>query len=167
MSAFPIDGTWPVGTGIYEKRSTARELPEWDPAVCIQCNKCAIVCPHSAIRTTVFDPARLEEAPTGFPSTTYKAKDHAGQAYVVQVAPDDCTGCGLCVAFCPAKDKSNPRHKAIDMTPAEERKPIERERFAFVSSLPPPDRTRVHLDVKGSQLLEPLFEFSGAARPRT
>jgi pyruvate-ferredoxin/flavodoxin oxidoreductase len=162
VSAFPIDGTWPTGTGIYEKRSIARELPEWDPAVCIQCNKCALVCPHSAIRTTVFDPAELERAPAGFVSVPFKAKEHAGQAYVVQVAPDDCTGCGLCVAFCPAKDKSNPRHKAIDMTPADARKPIERERFAFVSALPPTERARVHLDVKGSQLLEPLFEHSGA-----
>ncbi len=162
VSAFPVDGTWPVGTAEWEKRSTALELPAWDPVVCIQCNKCALICPHAAIRTQVFDPARLAAAPEGFVSSTYKAKDHAGQAYVVQVAPDDCTGCGLCVAFCPAKDKSNPRHKAIDMVDAAARKPVERERFKFVSALPAVDRRTVHLDVKGSQLLEPLFEFSGA-----
>jgi len=162
VSAFPIDGTWPVGTAEWEKRSTALELPSWDPAICIQCNKCALICPHAAIRTQVFDPARLAGAPAGFLSMTYKAKDHAGQGYVVQVAPDDCTGCGLCVAFCPAKDKSNPRHKAIDMVDATPRKAIERERFQFVSALPATDRRTVHLDVKGSQLLEPLFEFSGA-----
>jgi len=162
VSAFPVDGTWPVGTGIYEKRSIALQIPEWDPKVCIQCNKCALICPHAAIRTTVFDPARLEKAPEGFVSTPYKGKEHAGQQYVVQVAPDDCTGCSLCVAFCPAKDKSNPKHKAIDMVAAEDKKPIERPRFQFVSDLPAPDRKRVHLDVKGTQLLEPLFEFSGA-----
>jgi pyruvate-ferredoxin/flavodoxin oxidoreductase len=162
VSAFPVDGTWPVGTARWEKRSIALELPAWDPGVCIQCNKCALICPHAALRTQVFDPAHLERAPSGFLSSTYRAKEHAGRAYVVQVAPDDCTGCGLCVAFCPARDKSNPRHKAIDMVDAADRKAIERDRFRFVESLPPVDRRTVHLDVKGSQLLEPLFEFSGA-----
>jgi pyruvate-ferredoxin/flavodoxin oxidoreductase len=165
VSAFPIDGTWPTGTAEWEKRSTALEIPVWDPAICIQCNKCALICPHAALRTVVFDPAHLSRAPAGFLSTTYKAKEHAGQTYVVQVAPDDCTGCGLCVAFCPAKDKSNPRHKAIDMVDAGDatgRKAIERDRFAFLGTVPPVDRKKVHLDVKGSQLLEPLFEFSGA-----
>jgi len=162
VSAFPIDGTWPVESAQWEKRSIASSLPQWDPAVCIQCNKCALICPHAAIRTKVFDPALLASAPPEVVSTTYKAKEQAGQAYVVQVAPDDCTGCGLCVAFCPAKDKSNPRHKAIDMVDAADRKPIERVRWDFVSKLPALDRRRVHLDVKGSQLLEPLFEFSGA-----
>ncbi len=162
VSAFPIDGTWPTGTAEWEKRSTALELPAWDAGICIQCNKCALICPHAAIRTTVFDPVHLARAPEGMPSATYKAKEYAGQAYVVQVAPDDCTGCGLCVAFCPAKDRSNPRHKAIDMVDATPRKPFERERYRFFESLPPVDRTRVHLDVKGSQLLAPLFEFSGA-----
>jgi pyruvate-ferredoxin/flavodoxin oxidoreductase len=162
VSAFPVDGTWPTGTAEWEKRSTALELPRWDPAICIQCNKCALICPHAALRTVVFDKDHLGRAPSGFPSMTYKAKEHEGQAYVVQVAPDDCTGCGLCVAFCPAKDKSNPRHKAIDMADAADRKPLERERFSFLGTVPPVDRKRVHLDVKGSQLLEPLFEFSGA-----
>ncbi len=162
VSAFPVDGTWPTGTAEWEKRSTALELPAWDPAICIQCNKCALICPHAALRTVVFDPAHLSGAPAGFLSTTYKAKEHAGQTYVVQVAPDDCTGCGLCVAFCPVKDKSNPRHKAIDMVDATDRKAVERPRFAFLGTVPPVDRKKVHLDVKGSQLLEPLFEFSGA-----
>jgi pyruvate-ferredoxin/flavodoxin oxidoreductase len=165
VSAFPIDGTWPTGTAEWEKRSTALEIPAWDPAICIQCNKCALICPHAALRTVVFDPSLLSDAPAGFLSTTYKAKEHAGQTYVVQVAPDDCTGCGLCVAFCPAKDKSNPRHKAIDMVDASDatgRKTLERDRFAFLGTVPPVDRRKVHLDVKGSQLLEPLFEFSGA-----
>jgi pyruvate-ferredoxin/flavodoxin oxidoreductase len=162
VSAFPIDGVWPVGTSAWEKRSIALALPRWDPAVCIQCNKCALICPHASIRTKVFDAAHLADAPAGMPSTIYKAKEHAGAAYVVQVAPDDCTGCGLCVAFCPAKDKTNPRHKAIDMVPAAETREAERARWSFVSALPATDRRRVHLDVKGSQLLEPLFEFSGA-----
>ena len=162
VSAFPIDGTWPTGTAEWEKRSTALEIPAWDPAICIQCNKCSLICPHAALRTVVFDGTHLGRAPAGFLSATYKAKEHAGQAYVVQVAPDDCTGCGLCVAFCPAKDKTNPRHKAIDMVGAIDRKPVERDRFAFLGTVPPVDRKKVHLDVKGSQLLEPLFEFSGA-----
>jgi pyruvate-ferredoxin/flavodoxin oxidoreductase len=162
VSAFPVDGTWPVGTACFEKRSTALDLPQWDPAICIQCNKCSLICPHAAIRTQIFDTACLADAPPGFVSTIYKAKDHAGKGYVVQVAPDDCTGCGLCVAFCPVKDKTNPRHKAIDMVDATERKPIERPRFKFVSDLPAADRRTVSLDVKGSQLLQPLFEFSGA-----
>ncbi len=162
VSAFPVDGTWPTGTADFEKRSIASELPVWDASICIQCNKCALICPHAALRTTVFDRAHLDRAPATFASTTYKAKDHAGQGYVVQVAPDDCTGCGLCVAFCPAKDKSNPAHKAIDMVDAKDRKAFERENFTFLQSLPPVDRKKVHLDVKGSQLLEPLFEFSGA-----
>ena len=162
VSAFPVDGTWPVGTAQWEKRSTALELPVWDPAICIQCNKCALICPHAALRTVVFDRSHLARAPEGFLSSTYKAKEHAGQAYVVQVAPDDCTGCGLCVAFCPVKDKANPAHKAIDMVSAVDRKPLERERWTFVHALPPVERAKVHLDVKGSQLLEPLFEFSGA-----
>jgi len=163
VSAFPVDGTWPIGTAEWEKRSTALELPSWDPSICIQCNKCALICPHAALRTTVFNPEHLERAPSGFQSSTYKSKEHAGKSYVVQVAPDDCTGCGLCVAFCPAKDKSNPRHKAIDMVAApDDRKATERERFQYLGSLPPVDRKTVHLDVKGSQLLHPLFEFSGA-----
>jgi pyruvate-ferredoxin/flavodoxin oxidoreductase len=162
VSVFPVDGTWPTGTAQWEKRSTALELPAWDPAICIQCNKCSLICPHAALRTVVFDRSELSRAPEGFLSSVYKAKDHAGLAYVVQVTPDDCTGCGLCVAFCPAKDKSNPRHKAIDMVDAAERKALERPRFGFLGTVPPVDRKRVHLDVKGSQLLEPLFEFSGA-----
>ncbi len=104
----------------------------------------------------------LAKAPAGFVSTPYKGKDFAGQQYIVQVAPDDCTGCGLCVEFCPAKDKSNPRHKAIDMVEAEPRKPAERAYYQYYLSLPPVDRKKVMLDVKGSQFLEPLFEYSGA-----
>lgn len=163
VSAFPVDGTWSLGTAIYDRRSLALQMPSWDASVCIQCNKCALICPHAAIRTTIFDEKHLTLAPAGFHAVDYKERDAApGTKFRVQVAPDDCTGCGLCVQFCPAKDKSNPRHKAIDMVPAEPLKPVERTTFEYFQSLPLPDRRTVHLDVKGSQLLEPLFEFSGA-----
>jgi pyruvate-ferredoxin/flavodoxin oxidoreductase len=118
VSALPIDGTWPTGTARWERRSLALDIPVWDPAICIQCNKCAVICPHAAIRTTTMDAAQLQAAPDGFVTVEYKAAGSPQTRYRVQVAPDDCTGCGLCVAFCPAKDKRNPRHKAIDMAPA-------------------------------------------------
>ena len=162
VSALPVDGTWPTGTARWERRSLALDLPMWDPAVCIQCNKCAIICPHAAIRTTTVDEARLADAPAGFVCVDYKASTTPGTKYRVQVAPDDCTGCGLCAAFCPAKDKRNPRHKALDMVPAASQKEAERPRFEFFEQLPEPSRMGLHLDVKGSQLLKPLFEFSGA-----
>ena len=168
VSAFPVDGTWPTGTSQWEKRALAREIPGWDPAVCIQCNKCVLVCPHSAILAKLVDPAQLSDAPNGFRAVDFKGKDQGearagvGWKYTLQVAPDDCTGCSLCVAFCPAKDKTNPRHKAIDMVPLAPRQEAERAGYAFFSELPYAPRSRVHLDVKGSQFLEPLFEFSGA-----
>jgi pyruvate-ferredoxin/flavodoxin oxidoreductase len=168
VSAFPVDGTWPTGTSQWEKRGIALEIPIWDPKICIQCNKCSFVCPHAAIRTKAFEPGELEGAPEGFRSLDYKGRDlgtapsGATWKYAVQVAPDDCTGCGLCVAVCPAKDKSNPRHKSIDMQPVEPNRDRERAGFAFFSKLHDPERARVHLDVKGSQFLPPLFEFSGA-----
>jgi pyruvate-ferredoxin/flavodoxin oxidoreductase len=164
VSAFPVDGTWPTGTSQWEKRSLSLRIPIWDPAICIQCNKCALMCPHAAIRAKVFEPGALAGAPEGFRAVPYKDKAEAvaGKQYTIQVAPDDCTGCELCVAVCPAKDKSNPRHKAIDMAALREHQARERENFSFFLGLREPDRRRLHLDLKGSQLLEPLFEFSGA-----
>ncbi|MBK7876236.1 MAG: pyruvate:ferredoxin (flavodoxin) oxidoreductase [Planctomycetes bacterium] len=162
VSAFPPDGTWPTGTAKWEKRNLATEIPVWDEALCIQCNKCAMVCPHAAIRAKVYDPAALAGAPNGFLHVPYKANDFQGQHYTIQVAPEDCTGCQLCSVVCPAKDKSNPRHKALDMQPQRERREAEKERFAFFLDLPEVDRTLVKHDVKGTQLLEPLFEYSGA-----
>lgn len=163
VSAFPVDGTWPLGTAVYDRRSLAQTMPVWDPSVCIQCNKCALICPHAAIRTTICNPTDLAGAPVGFVAVDYKERDaKPGTKYRVQVAPDDCTGCGICVQVCPAKDKTNPKHKAIDMAEAEPLKARERETFEFFQHLPPPERRSVHLDVKGSQLLPPLFEFSGA-----
>ncbi len=162
VSAFPVDGSWPVATSQWEKRAIAPDIPIWDPKICIQCNKCVFVCPHAAIRAKVYDPGVAASAPAGFRSTEWKGAEPARSLYTIQVAPEDCTGCSLCVAVCPAKDKSNPRHKAIDMSPASEHRAIERESFSFFSGIPATDRRRVALDVKGTQLLEPLFEFSGA-----
>jgi pyruvate-ferredoxin/flavodoxin oxidoreductase len=162
VSAFPPDGTWPSGTTQWEKRAIALEIPVWDSALCIQCDKCAFVCPHAAIRAKAYDDGALAGAPGSFPSTAWRGKEPAAAKFTIQVAPDDCTGCGLCVAVCPAKDKANPRHKAIDMSPVAEHRDRERENFAFFRDLPERDRTTVPMDVKGTQLLQPLFEFSGA-----
>jgi pyruvate-ferredoxin/flavodoxin oxidoreductase len=163
VSAFPIDGTWPTGTTKWEKRRIAAEVPIWDPDICIQCNKCAFVCPHATIRTKVYEPAALAGAPAEFQAMDFKAADFRGWKYTVQVAPEDCTGCNLCVMVCPAKDKSNPRHKAINMTPLGDVLANERDNYEFFLKLPDPPRTEVrHSDVKGSQFLLPLFEYSGA-----
>jgi len=161
VSAFPVDGTWPTATSQWEKRNVATEIPAWDPALCIQCNKCALVCPHAAIRVKVYDPARMADAPAMFKGTAYKGPDFTGH-YTVQVAPEDCTGCALCVMVCPAKDKGNPRHKAIDMAAQAPLCDVERENYAFFLSLPEADRAAVHPDVKSTQFLQPLFEYSGA-----
>ncbi len=162
VSAFPVDGTWPTGTAQWEKRSIALEIPEWDPALCIQCNKCALVCPHSAIRAKVYPAQALGGAPESFLSVDYKGTEYKGQKYTIQVAPEDCTGCTLCVMVCPAKDKANPRHKAIDMHPQPPVRERERVNYDFFLGLPEADRTTAKLDIKGSQFLEPLFEYSGA-----
>ncbi len=162
VSAFPIDGTWPVGTTKWEKRNIALEIPEWDAGICIQCNKCVMVCPHAAIRAKVYDPAALAGAPGTFKAVDYKGAEYKGQKYTIQVAPEDCTGCTLCVEVCPAKDKSNPKHKAIDMVDQAPLREAEVANYKFFLDLPEVDRTTVKLDMKGSQFLEPLFEYSGA-----
>jgi pyruvate-ferredoxin/flavodoxin oxidoreductase len=163
VSAFPVDGTWPTGTARWEKRTIATEVPIWDPKVCIQCNKCALVCPHAAIRAKVYEPGLLHDAPEGYLATDYKAAEFKGWKYTIQVAPQDCTGCNLCVQVCPAKDKGDPKHKAINMTPLPPVLEREKENYDFFLGLPDPPRDRVRLgDVKGSQFLLPLFEYSGA-----
>ena len=163
VSAFTVDGTWPVGTAKWEKRNIALEIPVWDPKVCIQCNQCALVCPHAAIRAKVYDESSLGTLPDTFKSTAYRGPEYKGKLFTIQVAPEDCTGCNLCVNVCPAKDRTNPKHKAIDMTPLAPLRDKERVNYDFFLSLPELDRgSVVRLDHKGSQFLEPLFEYSGA-----
>ena len=163
VSALPVDGTFPVGTARWEKRGLGQEIPVWDPSICIDCGKCAIVCPHAAIRMKVLEPSLLEQAPDGFKSKPYGARELSGMLLSVQVAPDDCTGCGICVDVCPAISKEDPTHRSIDMLPAAEHRDAERPMWDFFLSIPEVDRGRVRRDtVKGSQLLQPLFEFSGA-----
>ena len=162
VSAFPVDGTWPTGTSRWEKRSIALEIPVWEQPICIQCNKCALICPHAAIRPKYFEPAALAGAPAGFKTMDYKSADVKGAKYALQVAPDDCTGCSLCVEICPAESKTEKGKKAINMVNALPLKEPERRNWDFFLSIPDPDRTKVKLDVKGTQFLEPLFEFSGA-----
>jgi pyruvate-ferredoxin/flavodoxin oxidoreductase len=163
VSALPVDGSFPTGTSQYEKRSIALEIPIWDPSICIDCAKCALVCPHAAIRMKVYDPEALAGAPGGFLSKEWKARDLPGMRMTIQVAPEDCTGCGICVETCPAHSKEEVRHKSIDLLPKDEHLEVERERYEFFLSIPEIDRTLVQPGtVKGSQALQPLFEYSGA-----
>ena len=143
-------------------RNIAQDIPVWSSAVCIQCNKCASICPHAAIRPKVYDPALLANAPETFKSVDYKGADFKGQKFTIQVAPEDCTGCGICVSVCPAKDKAEPTRKAINMAPQLPLREAEVKNFDFFLNLPEVDRTTVKLDLKGTQFLEPLFEYSGA-----
>jgi pyruvate-ferredoxin/flavodoxin oxidoreductase len=163
VSALPVDGTFPTGTARFEKRAIAQEIPIWDPEICIDCAKCAVVCPHAAIRMKVYEPAALAGAPEGFLSKEFRSKDLAGHRLTIQVAPDDCTGCGVCVDICPAKSKTEVRHKSINMEPAIEHRDRERPNWDFFLSIPELDRDLLpHDSVKGAQVLQPLFEFSGA-----
>jgi pyruvate-ferredoxin/flavodoxin oxidoreductase len=163
VSALPVDGTFPTGTARWEKRGLAQEIPVWDPSICIDCGKCAIVCPHAAIRMKVYDPAVLADAPDGFLSKDYGGRELPGMKLTVQVAPDDCTGCGICVDVCPAFSKEEVRHKSINLEPAIQHCSLERPRWEFFERIPEVDRAAVRPNtVKGSQLLQPLFEFSGA-----
>jgi pyruvate-ferredoxin/flavodoxin oxidoreductase len=163
VSAMPVDGTFPTGTAAWEKRNIALEIPVWDTEVCIQCNKCVIVCPHATIRAKVFDAAALKGAPPTFKSVDFKGTEYKGMKYSIQVAPEDCTGCGLCVEVCPAKNKTETRLKAINMMPQQPLREAERVNYDFFLALPEVDRRTVKVDtVKGSQFLQPLFEYSGA-----
>ena len=163
VSDMPVDGTFPTGTAAWEKRNIALEVPVWDENICIQCGKCVLVCPHAVIRSKVYDEANLAGAPEAFKSTAARWKDFKQKKYTLQVAAEDCTGCGVCVEICPVKDKTNVSRKAINM---EEQIPIretERANWDFFLDLPDTDRKAIkpHL-VKDVQLLRPLFEFSGA-----
>jgi pyruvate-ferredoxin/flavodoxin oxidoreductase len=163
VSAMPADGTFPTGTTKWEKRNIALEIPVWESDLCIQCGKCVFVCPHAVIRHKVYDKALLANAPSTFKSMDSKFKEFPGMAYTVQVAPEDCTGCGLCIEACPAKDKTNPARKSINMAPQPPLRESEAVNWEFFLSLPEVDRTAINLGtIKNSQLLEPLFEFSGA-----
>jgi pyruvate-ferredoxin/flavodoxin oxidoreductase len=162
VSALPIDGTFPTGTAQYEKRNIAQLIPIWDPDICIECGLCALVCPHAAIRTKRYPAEALGQVPNDFLYRPGDAK-HSDQAFTIQVAPEDCTGCGVCVDVCPAKSKEVAKHKSINMQPKVEHLEQEQSRFATFMALPNMDRTSLQTDtVKGSQMLLPLFEYSGA-----
>ena len=163
VSALPVDGTFPTGTTRYEKRAIAQLIPIWDEAICIDCGKCAMVCPHAAIRMKVFPEDAVPVLAAGFPSKEFKSRDLPGHRLTIQVAPDDCTGCGVCVDVCPAKSKTDVGHKSINMESYVDHRDVERERWDAFTAIAPLDRSLIpHDTVKGSQVLEPLFEFSGA-----
>ena len=164
VSKFPVDGTFPLATTKWEKRNIALEIPVWDTEICIQCNKCVIVCPHATIRAKVFEEKYLKDAPPTFKYAKFRAKDYGDNMYYsLQVAVEDCTGCELCVDVCPAKNKKETKLKAINMG---EQMPIreqERKNWDFFLSIPDIDRKKINVTrIKDSQFLEPLFEFSGA-----
>ncbi len=163
VSAMPIDGTFPTGTSQWEKRNIALEIPVWEPDLCIQCGKCAFVCPHAVIRQKVYEPTMLDGAPESFKSLDAKFKELPGLKFTIQVAPEDCTGCALCVEACPSKDKSNVSRKAINMADQPPLRHQESVNWDFFLGLPETDRTKfIPTTIKNSQLLQPLFEFSGA-----
>jgi pyruvate-ferredoxin/flavodoxin oxidoreductase len=163
VSALPCDGTWPVGTARWEKRNIAAEVPVWESDLCVQCGKCVLVCPHAVIRAKVAEPEAFVQAPEGF--RTAPARDHAfdGQTFTIQVAAEDCTGCALCVAVCPARDRSEPKRKAINMAPQRPLREQARANWDFFLQLPEAPRADLNLHKIGQQQLQqPLFEFSGA-----
>jgi pyruvate-ferredoxin/flavodoxin oxidoreductase len=162
VSALPADGTFPTATARWEKRGIAQEIPVWDPNVCIQCGKCVLACPHAVIREKLYDPAQLADAPAAFKSSPARWKDFADWQYTLQVSPEDCTGCALCFEVCPARNKSETRLKAINMTLVEPAaRQQEQVNWDFFLGLPEFDRGRLNVHtVKDSQLLQPLFEFS-------
>jgi len=163
VSSLPIDGTYPSGTAQYEKRNVAEEIPVWDPDVCVQCGKCVMVCPHAVIRAKVYEPGQLEQAPETFKHTAAKDKTWSDLQFTIQVAAEDCTGCGICVDICPAKNKAEPRKKAINMAEQRPLREPERENWDFFLKLANPDRTQLNLNkIAQQQMQEPLFEFSGA-----
>ncbi|MFZ5878354.1 MAG: pyruvate:ferredoxin (flavodoxin) oxidoreductase [Chloroflexota bacterium] len=163
VSAFPVDGTFPTGTTQWEKRNLALDIPVWEADLCIQCGKCVMVCPHAVIRHKVYDKAVLANKPETFKAMDSKFKEFPGMAYTVQVAPEDCTGCTLCVEVCPAKDKTQAGRKALNMAPQPPLRESEAKNWDFFMEIPDLDRKLINPStIKNSQLLRPLFEFSGA-----
>jgi pyruvate-ferredoxin/flavodoxin oxidoreductase len=163
VSAMPVDGTYPSGTAQWEKRDIALEIPVWDEALCIQCGKCVLVCPHAVIRAKVYAPELLANAPPTFKSAPARWRAFGDKKYTLQVAPEDCTGCALCVEVCPAKSKSEVKHKAINMAAQPPLRDAERANWDFFLQLPETPREPLNLSLaKDVQLLQPLFEFSGA-----
>ncbi|MEP7192293.1 MAG: pyruvate:ferredoxin (flavodoxin) oxidoreductase [Actinomycetota bacterium] len=163
VSAMPADGTWPTGTAQWEKRAIAQDLPVWDPDLCTDCGKCAVTCPHTAVRIKIFPNEQLEGAPEGFQSKAFKSRDLPDYQLSIAIAADDCTGCGICVDVCPAVSKSDPSHKSLDLVSALENRDALRTSYEHFLTIPEVDRTKVRHDtVKGVAQLQPLFEFSGA-----
>jgi len=163
VSAFSCDGTFPTATARWEKRNLALEIPAWDSKICIQCGKCAMVCPHAVIRIKVYDSKHLEGAPATFKACAARDKEWAGMQYTIQVAPEDCTGCGVCVDVCPVKNKSEARLKAINMVPQPPLRAPEKENWKFFLNIPELDRRKIKVGtIRQQQVQEPLFEFSGA-----
>ena len=163
VSAFPADGTFPTATTKYEKRNLALEIPVWDESICIQCLKCVAICPHAAIRGKVYEPSVLKGSPATFKNTEARVPDFKGLKFTLQVAPEDCTGCTLCVDVCPVKSKTDATYKAINMRPQEPLRLPERENWNYFINLPDADRDKIKPgQLRQQQLLQPLFEFSGA-----
>jgi pyruvate-ferredoxin/flavodoxin oxidoreductase len=163
VSALPPDGTFPTGTAKWEKRNLATEIPVWEPEICIQCGKCSVVCPHAVIRIKAYDPKHLEDAPNTFKSTIARDEVWRGINYTIQVAPEDCTGCGICVDICPAKSKTETRIKALNMHPQPPLREDERKNWDFFLSIPEADRLVLHnTSLRQQQVQQPLFEFSSA-----
>ncbi|MGP1509605.1 MAG: pyruvate:ferredoxin (flavodoxin) oxidoreductase [Treponema lecithinolyticum] len=164
VSKLPADGTFPTATTQYEKRAIAEKVPEWDTAVCIQCGQCTVVCPHAVIRMKVLTDEQTAAAPRTFKTAELKPKPEAGKKMVLQVSTEDCTGCGVCVAVCPAKNKDNPALKAINMVHyTDEIRKNEAENWDYFVRMPDADPATLNLATpKGLALKRPLFEFSGA-----
>jgi pyruvate-ferredoxin/flavodoxin oxidoreductase len=163
VSAMPEDGTFPSGTTQWEKRNVALEIPIWDPDTCIQCGKCVSICPHAVIRSKVYQPELLVDAPPEFKSAEARWREFPNMSFTVQVAPEDCTGCALCVQVCPAKNKQEPKLKAVNMAPQVPIREQEARNWDFFLQLPEPDRSKLNLGrIRDIQLVQPLFEFSGA-----
>lgn len=163
VSALPCDGTYPSGTACWEKRNISQEIPVWDPQLCIQCGKCVMVCPHAVIRMKVYSASELHDQPASFQSVPARFKEFPNRHYTLQVSPEDCTGCGLCIEACPVKDKRQVGRKAINMAPQLPLRAQEKANWEYFLRLPEADTTQLNMAaIKNAQLRQPLFEFSGA-----